>query len=68
MNQKKNREYQENPYHISYDNYSDTNAATECTGLIYSAAENGEEWERYHEIFDFNVKPDPKYPENIEHF
>ena len=23
-----------NPYHIYYDNYLDTNACTECTGLI----------------------------------
>ena len=24
----------QNPYHIYYDNYLDTNACTECTGLI----------------------------------
>ena len=24
----------QNPYHIYYDNYLDTNACTECTGLM----------------------------------
>ena len=62
MDQKKNREHQENPYGISYDHYLDTNAATECTGLIYRAAKDGDEWDLYHEIFDFNIKPSPDKP------
>ena len=33
------------PYNIYYDNYMDTAADTECTGLIHRAAENLEEWE-----------------------
>ena len=34
----------QNPYHIYYDNYLDTNACTECTGLInhgIDSRENG---------------------------
>ena len=27
----------QNPYHIYYDNYLDTNACTECTGLRFCA-------------------------------
>lgn len=40
-------------YRIFYDNYMNTNAATEATGLIYSAADSGEEWNAYRDIFDF---------------
>lgn len=42
-----------NPYEIHYDNYLDTNASTECTGLMYRPSENFEEWERYHDVFNF---------------
>ena len=48
----------DNLYNISYENAMDTDACTECTGLIYTAAENGEEWETYQEIYDFAV---PRY-------
>lgn len=47
----------ENPYNISYENYLDTNACTECTGLMPNAAQSREEWDAYHEIFDFSAKP-----------
>lgn len=40
-------------YHVFYDNYMKTNAATEATGLIYCAADSDEEWDAYLEIFDF---------------
>ncbi|HIY02800.1 MAG TPA: hypothetical protein IAA26_13305 [Candidatus Blautia faecipullorum] len=54
---KKNTEIKkENPYNISYENYLNTNACTECTGLIPHAAEDGDEWEAYHEIFDFSAR------------
>ena len=45
------------PYHISYENYLDTTACTECTGLMYRVAQNCEEWDTYREIFDFTAKP-----------
>ena len=40
-------------YRVFYDNYMKTNAATEATGLIYCAADSGEEWNAYRDIFDF---------------
>lgn len=46
-----------NPYNIQYDNYLDTNACTECTGLMYRAADDRKEWDAYREIFDFTAKP-----------
>lgn len=51
----------DNQYNISYENAMDTNACTECTGLIYSAAENGDEWETYQDIYDFSI---PRYPQS----
>ena len=45
-----------NPYHIYYKNYLDTNACTECTGLMNTAARDHEEWDAYREIFDFKPK------------
>jgi hypothetical protein len=50
-----------NPYLISYENAMDTNAATECTGLIYQAAEDGKEWETYQEIYNFST---PRCPQS----
>lgn len=47
----------ENPYNISYENYLDTTACTECTGLMYRVAHDREEWDTYREIFDFTAKP-----------
>ena len=47
----------DDPYQISYENYLNTNACTECTGLMYSLAHDREEWSSYHEIFDFAPKP-----------
>lgn len=41
------------PYNVYYDNYMDTAADTECTGLIHRAAENLEEWENYKDIVNF---------------
>ena len=43
----------QNPYNICYDNYLNTNACTECTGLICTPAKDNDEWENYREIFDF---------------
>lgn len=51
MKQKKSED--SNPYRISYDDYLDTNASTECTGLMYQPAKGREEWEQYHEVFNF---------------
>ena len=45
----------EDPYNVYYENYLDTNACTECTGLMPSAAHNREEWVAYLEIFDFTA-------------
>lgn len=42
-----------NPYNINYDNYLDTDASTECTGLMYRPSEDGSQWEMYHDIFNF---------------
>ena len=39
----------EDPYHVYYENYLDTNACTECTGLTPNAAHNREEWDAYRE-------------------
>ncbi|MDO5134780.1 MAG: hypothetical protein Q4D55_01900 [Eubacteriales bacterium] len=44
---------EENPYHVNYEHYLDTNACTECTGLMYRTPEDREEWEAYQEVFDF---------------
>ena len=44
---------QQNPFGVFYDNYLDTAACTECTGLMPKAARNREEWDAYREIFDF---------------
>lgn len=45
-----------NPYHVYYENYLDTNACTECTGLMPKAAEDREEWNSYQEIFNFTAR------------
>lgn len=47
----------QNPYNICYDNYLNTNACTECTGLICTPAKDDDEWDNYRKIFDFI--PDP---------
>ena len=39
-----------NPYHINYKNYLDTNACTECTGLINHGS--------FRQIFDFMPVPE----------
>lgn len=49
---------EKNPFQVSYDNYLNTNACTECTGLIPSLSENAGEWNAYREIFDFEAVPD----------
>lgn len=43
----------QNPYHIYYDNYLDTNACTECTGLINHGIDSREQWDSFRQIFDF---------------
>ena len=40
----------QNPYNICYDNYLNTNACTECTGLICTPAKDNDEWESYRKI------------------
>lgn len=54
-------EHSVNPYNISYENAMDTDACTECTGLIYQAAESGEEWEMYQDIYDFSTHQYPQF-------
>lgn len=49
----------QNPYNIFYDNYLNTNATTECTGLGYRMPDNSEEWNAYREVFDFLPVPFP---------
>ena len=44
-------------YNICYDNYLNTNACTECTGLICTPAKDNDEWESYRKIFDFIPEP-----------
>ena len=47
----------QNPYNIFYDNYLNTNATTECTGLGYCMPDNLEEWDAYRQVFDFLPVP-----------
>lgn len=63
MEQKK--ENTDNPYRISYENYLDTNACTECTGLMYQAAADRDEWDAYRDIFDFTAKPPEKNEKDL---
>lgn len=53
----KSKKDNNDPYHVIYDNYLDTAACTECTGLMYRAAHDREEWDNYREIYDFTAKP-----------
>ena len=43
----------QNPYHLCYDNYLDTNACSECTGLIPAPVRDENEWENYKELYAF---------------
>ena len=47
----------QNPYNVYYNNYLNTNAATECTGLGYRMPLDQEEWNAYRKIFDFLPVP-----------
>lgn len=42
-----------NPYNIYYDNYLDTDACTECTGLMPTPAVNFDERENYQQVFNY---------------
>ncbi len=62
------KEPEKNPYNIYYDNYLDTNACTECTGLIpFIEKREGDgkaRWDRYRDVFDFfpeEIGEDEKY-------
>ena len=55
----------ENTYNVYYENYLDTNACTECTGLIPRESPHREDWEKYLDIFDFLPKP-PRPDEHHE--
>lgn len=55
MDEKKKRT-EENPYRINYEDYMDTNACAECTGLIPELVRDEEEWEHYREVYDFFPK------------
>lgn len=44
-------------YRVSYDNYMNTNAATEVTGLIPSGEYSRKEWDAYRDIFNFEPIP-----------
>ena len=52
-------EREANPYHVYYENYLDTNACTECTGLMPKAVPDREQWDAYRDVFDFTVAPAP---------
>ena len=56
------KDHEKNPYNIYYDNYLDTNACTECTGLIPFITERQgtgrDRWDCYRDVFDF-------FPEEI---
>ena len=49
----------QNPYNVFYNNYMNTNATTECTGLGYRMPDNSEEWNACREVFDFLLVPFP---------
>ena len=49
----------QNPYNVFYNNYMNTNATTECTGLGYRMPDNLEEWDAYRQVFDFLPVPFP---------
>ncbi len=49
-----------NPYHICEDDFLSTNACTECTGLMPTPPEDGEEWETYQDIFHFTPESDTR--------
>ena len=53
----KNNPKKDDFYHVSYENYLDTNACTECTGLMPKGIDGCEEWDSYREIFDFIPQP-----------
>ena len=40
-----------------YKNYLDTNACTECTGLINHGIDDREQWDSFRQIFDFAPEP-----------
>ncbi len=46
-------------YRIFYNNYMNTHAATEATGLIQSSICSDEEWDSYRDVFNFEPVPDP---------
>lgn len=52
MSEKKTND-NSNPYNIYYDNYLDTDACTECTGLMPTPSRNFSERENYREIFNY---------------
>mgnify|MGYP000209957680 CR=1 FL=1 len=47
----------QNPYNVYYENYLDTNACTECTGLMPRVARDSEQWNAFRDVFDFTAKP-----------
>lgn len=54
-----------NPYNVYYENYLDTNACTECTGLMPRVARDREQWNAFRDVFDFTTKPSS--PDNEHH-
>ena len=50
-------EKKKNPYNVYYENDLDTNACTECTGLMPRAARSREQWDAFRDVFDFTAKP-----------
>lgn len=54
---RKTETFIQNPYNVYYNNYLNTNAATECTGLGYRMPLDQEEWNAYRKIFDFLPVP-----------
>lgn len=54
-----------NPYNVYYENYLDTNACTECTGLMPRVARDRDQWNAFRDVFDFTAKPSS--PDNEHH-
>lgn len=56
----KQQETSADPYHIHYETNLDTNACTECTGLMPYGTETSMEWDSFREIFDFFPQAHPR--------
>lgn len=60
------RKKQKNSYRVFYDDYMNTNASTECTGLIPRYVGGEDAWDEYHEIFDFTPRATESIPDGTD--